>query len=203
MILLWVMSVTARADHVPTSHRVRAGETLSGVARSYGFTHQYLACLNDIHDPHLIRVGQSITLPHRPHQPDQLNLDWPLRQGVMSSHFGPRRGHCHDGIDIAAPPKTPVQAAASGRVIFSGRMRGYGRVIIVQHNQVYSTVYAHHRRNLVSQGQWVKRGAIIGTVGRSGRSTGPHLHFEVRVRDVAHDPILYLPYPPTTLHARR
>jgi murein DD-endopeptidase MepM/ murein hydrolase activator NlpD len=121
----------------------------------------------------------------------------------MTSRYGPRRGHCHDGIDIAAPLRTPVQAAASGRVIFSGHMRGYGRIVIVRHNEAYSTVYAHHRRNLVRKGQWVTRGALIGTVGRSGRSTGPHLHFEVRVRNVAHDPLLYLPQSPTALLAGR
>jgi LysM repeat protein len=203
MILLCVMSVTACADHLPTSHQVRAGETLSEVARSYGFTHQYLACLNGIRNPHLIRVGQSITLPHRPSPDDQFELDWPLRRGTLTSPFGPRRGHCHEGIDIAAPLRTPVQAAASGRVIFSGHMRGYGKVVVVQHNDVYSTVYAHHRQNLVRKEQWVERGTQIGTVGRSGRTTGPHLHFEVRVRNVAHDPVLYLPQLPTTLQAGR
>jgi murein DD-endopeptidase MepM/ murein hydrolase activator NlpD len=197
------MHVQASADHLPTSHRVRPGETLSGVARRYGVTHQYLACVNRIPNPHMIRVGQRLILPHRPHQRDRLRLDWPLKRGIVTSTFGPRRSHCHDGIDIAAPLKTPVRAAASGRVIFSGRMRGYGRIVIVQHNKAYSTVYAHHRQNLVRKGQWVKRGDKIGTVGRSGRSTGPHLHFEVRVRDVAHDPIFYLPQPPTILQASR
>lgn len=203
MILLGVMSVTIRADHFPTSHRIRAGETLSEVARSYGFTYQYLACFNGIRNPHMIRVGQKIALPHRLPPGEGFELAWPLRRGVMTSRYGPRHGHCHDGIDIAAPLRTPVQAAASGRVIFSGHMRGYGRIVIVRHNEMYSTVYAHHRRNLVRKGQWVTRGALIGTVGRSGRSTGPHLHFEVRVRNVAHDPLLYLPQSPTALLAGR
>ncbi len=198
-ILLCLMSAMASADHLPTSHRVRPGETLSAVARAYGLTHQYLACINDIRNPHLIRVGQKIALPHRPHPQDELELDWPLATGVLTSRFGPRRNVCHDGIDIAAPSRTPVRAAASGRVIYSGRMRGYGRVVIVQHNDIYSTVYAHHRRNLVRKGQWVQQGDKIATVGRSGRSTGPHLHFEIRVRDIALDPLLYLPQRPIAL----
>ena len=199
VMMLSVMSTMAGADNLPASHRVRPGETLSAVARTYGFSHQYLACINDIRNPHLIRVGQKINLPHRPQPQDRIELDWPLAAGVLTSRFGPRRGACHDGIDIAAPLRTPVRAAASGRVIYSGRMRGYGRVIIVQHNDIYSTVYAHHKRNLVRKGQWVKRGDKLATVGRSGRSTGPHLHFEIRVRDVALDPMFYLPQVPTTL----
>ncbi len=98
----------------------------------------------------------------------------------------------HQGIDIAAPVGTPVRAAAAGRVIFAGRMRGYGRIIIIQHDHRYVTVYAHDSRNWVRAGQMVSRGQIIGTVGRSGHTTGANLHFEVRHNNVASNPLLYL-----------
>ena len=104
----------------------------------------------------------------------------------------------HEGVDIAAPVGTPVMAAASGRVLFAGRMRGYGKTIILQHDNHYVTVYAHDSTNLVSEGQMVQRGQVIARVGRSGRTTGANLHFEVRHNNIASNPMLYLsPIPGT------
>ncbi len=99
----------------------------------------------------------------------------------------------HEGVDIAAPVGTPVRAAAAGRVIFVGRMRGYGNIVIVQHDRCYVTVYAHDSCNLVREGQAVKRGQVIGKVGRTGHTTGANLHFEVRRYNVATNPLAYLP----------
>ncbi len=99
----------------------------------------------------------------------------------------------HEGVDIAAPVGTPVRAAAAGWVIFVGRMRGYGNLIIVQHDRHYVTVYAHDSCILVREGQAVKRGQVIGKVGRSGHTTGANLHFEVRRNNVATNPLAYLP----------
>ena len=118
-------------------------------------------------------------------------FSWPLN-GRLTSRFGPRKGSFHDGIDIAAPVGTPVRAAASGRVIFSDALRGYGNVVIVKHANGFTTVYAHHRRNLVKDGQIVQRGEIIGEVGETGRVTGPSLHFEVRSGKNARNPLHYL-----------
>jgi murein DD-endopeptidase MepM/ murein hydrolase activator NlpD len=129
----------------------------------------------------------------------RLKFNWPLQSGRLTSRFGPRRRHCHTGIDIAAPVGTSVRAAAAGRVVFSGRRRGYGNLIIIQHNTVYSTAYAHLSTRAVRRGQRVRQGRVLATVGRSARSTGPHLHFEVRVRQQARDPIFYLPHPPKRL----
>ena len=126
-----------------------------------------------------------------PADPEKL-LSWPLK-GVLTSRFGPRKGSFHDGIDIAAPVGTPVRAAAAGRVIFSDVLRGYGNVVIVKHANSFTTVYAHHRRNLVKDGQIVHRGDIVGEVGQTGRVTGPSLHFEVRSGKNARDPMHYLP----------
>ncbi len=99
----------------------------------------------------------------------------------------------HEGVDIAAPVGTPVRAAAAGRVIFVGRMRGYGNLVIVQHDRHYVTVYAHDSCNLVKEGQTVRCGQVIGKVGRSGHTSGANLHFEVRRNNVATNPLAYLP----------
>ena len=118
-------------------------------------------------------------------------FSWPLN-GRLTSRFGPRKGSFHDGIDIAAPVGTPVRAAAAGRVIFSDALRGYGNVVIVKHANGFTTVYAHHHRNLVKDGQAVQRGDIVGEVGETGRVTGPSLHFEVRSGKNARNPLHYL-----------
>lgn len=186
----------------PDSHRIRRGDTLWSIAAAHGVSYQYLACLNGIRDPKQLRVGQRLILPHRPNGSMQLAFVWPLKTGTVTARFGPRRGHCHAGIDIAAPVGTPVRAAAGGRVVFSGRRRGYGDMIIIQHNDVYKTAYAHLHTRAVHTGQRVQRDTVMGTVGRSGRATGPHLHFEVRVRDHKLDPIFYLPRPPKWLRWR-
>jgi len=104
-----------------------------------------------------------------------------------------RHGVMHDGVDIAAPVGTPVHAAADGRVIYAGRVRGYGNVVIVQHANHYATVYGHNEINKVHEGQNVFRGQVISKVGTTGRTTGPNLHFEVRRNNVASNPLSYLP----------
>jgi murein DD-endopeptidase MepM/ murein hydrolase activator NlpD len=119
-------------------------------------------------------------------------FSWPV-DGEVTSGFGPRNGRFHDGIDIAAPRGTPVFAAADGQVIFSDVLRGYGKVVIVRHTGGYLTLYAHNAVNQVQEGQRVRRGTRVATVGQSGRVTGAHLHFEVRKDNRARDPLRYLP----------
>lgn len=100
----------------------------------------------------------------------------------------------HQGIDIAASSGTPIRAAEEGRVIFSDRAPGgYGLMIILRHAKGFHTLYAHNRRNLVKVGQWVRQGEIIALVGDTGRSTGPHLHFEIRNWASPRDPLFFLP----------
>jgi lipoprotein NlpD len=119
-------------------------------------------------------------------------FSWPVPGGVLSSRFGIRNGVMHDGVDISAPAGTPVRAADLGVVIFSGRLRGYGNVVILRHDDHYVTVYAHNRINSVREGDRVGRGQIIAEVGTSGRTTGPNLHFEVRHDNLAQNPLNYL-----------
>ena len=123
----------------------------------------------------------------------QRKLMWPVRGGVLTSHFGTRNGRNHHGIDIGARRGTPIRAARGGTVKFSGwGPTGYGLMIIIKHPGNLTTVYAHNSRNLVKKGSKVKRGQMIARVGKTGRATGPHVHFEVRNDTHAKNPLLYL-----------
>ena len=107
--------------------------------------------------------------------------------GKISSPFGYRihpilkRKILHSGIDIAAPNGTPIKAAAAGEVIYDGWLRGYGRVVVLDHGKGYSTLYGHLSASLVKNGQVVKSGQAVARVGKTGNTTGYHLHFEVRL----------------------
>ncbi|MEO1341688.1 MAG: M23 family metallopeptidase, partial [Cyanobacteria bacterium J06635_13] len=105
---------------------------------------------------------------------------WPA-QGVLTSHYGWRWGRIHQGIDIAAPIGTPIVAAAAGEVIGVGWYGGYGNLIKLEHLDGSVTYYAHNHRNLVTHGQKVEQGEQIAEMGNTGNSTGPHLHFEIRL----------------------
>ena len=121
----------------------------------------------------------------------------PLR-GIISSRFGYRRDpffgdiRWHNGIDIAAPEGTKIRAATGGEVVFSGKKHGYGNVVIIKDSHGIETIYAHNRENLVKVGEKVKPGDVIAKVGETGRSTGPHLHFEVRINNKPVDPMNYI-----------
>lgn len=119
---------------------------------------------------------------------------WPLQAGVVSSEYGRRGARPHRGIDIAADTGEPIHAAAAGEVIYSDdRMSGYGNAVILRHADDTTSLYAHANTLGVRRGQRVGRGAVIGEVGSTGRSTGPHLHFEIRVAEAAVDPRSVLP----------
>jgi murein DD-endopeptidase MepM/ murein hydrolase activator NlpD len=119
-------------------------------------------------------------------------LAWPLR-GVLYGRYGVRAGRRHDGIDIAAPEGTVVGAAAAGTVIYAGEQSGYGSIVILKHDGGLVTLYAHASRLLVEEGARVRRGDPVAEVGQTGRTTGPHLHFEVREGTRPRNPLLFLP----------
>ena len=121
-----------------------------------------------------------------------LDFTWPV-DGRIISPFGKRRGGWHAGMDIKAEIGTPILAAAPGVVISSGQERAYGRVIRIEHDSGFVTVYAHNLENLVEIGDRVTGGTIIATVGRTGRATAPHLHFEVRHEGMVYNPLHLLP----------
>ena len=118
---------------------------------------------------------------------------FPLRSGYrLSSTFGPRGGRLHKGIDFASSLNTPILSTADGVVRFSGTQSGYGNVVIIDHGGGFETYYAHLNRRRVVVGETVARGDRIGDMGNTGRSTGVHLHYEIRKDGVAVNPMTYI-----------
>ncbi len=118
-------------------------------------------------------------------------LSWPV-SGPVTSGFGPRWGRMHEGIDISVETGTPVRAAAAGTVIYVGWLGGYGNLVVVDHGGGLSTAYAHNSSFAVAQGAAVGAGTVVSLSGNTGNSSGPHVHFEVRVNGAAADPLGYL-----------
>jgi murein DD-endopeptidase MepM/ murein hydrolase activator NlpD len=116
---------------------------------------------------------------------------WPVN-GILTSGFGYRWGRMHEGIDIAVAEGTPIFAAASGTVILAAYSGGYGNYTCIDHGGGLSTCYGHQAGYAVSSGSSVSQGQVIGYSGNTGSSTGPHLHFEVRINGAAVDPLGYL-----------
>lgn len=201
----------------PAVHVVRSGETLWEIAGRYGTRVEDLMAMNELGDSDWIKPGQRIivsagALPRhrqvglrsrtRPDPSGAVMADasvlrsggaliWPAR-GTLTSRFGWRYRRHHEGIDLAAPRGTPIYAARDGVVDYSGWKGGYGKVVFVRHGGGVVTVYGHASSLLVQPGQPVKKGQLIARVGCTGRCTGSHLHFEVRVGGRAVNPLSYL-----------
>jgi murein DD-endopeptidase MepM/ murein hydrolase activator NlpD len=122
---------------------------------------------------------------------------WPAQKGYISSYYGWRTStRFHDGIDIAAPTGTKIYASKGGKVKYSAnKISGYGKMVVIKHNDTYSSVYAHNSRNLVKKGDYVKQGQVIALMGSTGHSTGPHLHFEIRKGKYSQDPLKHVKKP--------
>lgn len=123
---------------------------------------------------------------------------WPVR-GVISSPYGVRTDPItgqqtfHHGIDIANDAGTPIHVTATGTISYAGTIPGYGLCVIVNHSRGFQTKYAHLSSILVKDGQPVEQGSVIGLMGSTGRSTGPHLHYEVIVNGATENPLVFLP----------
>jgi murein DD-endopeptidase MepM/ murein hydrolase activator NlpD len=137
-------------------------------------------------------------LPERPVLvPAQGDLSWPVA-GRVTSGFGPRsdpltgRDSFHSGLDVSVPSGTPVRAVAAGRVVQSGAMCGYGNAVVIDHGDGYQSLYAHNSEVLAPVGTTVQPGDAVALSGSTGRSTGPHVHFEVRKGGHAVDPRAFL-----------
>ena len=123
----------------------------------------------------------------------ELDIIWPI-QGKINSPYGPRGKKFHYGIDISSPSYQEVKASMDGEVILARNSRkGYGKVVVLQHAHGYSTIYGHMNVIIAREGEAVRQGQAIGGVGSTGKSTGPHLHFELRRDGRTLDPLSVLP----------
>ncbi|MFM6928432.1 MAG: M23 family metallopeptidase [Bdellovibrio sp.] len=123
-----------------------------------------------------------------------MNFDWPVDSARMTRGFLPNKRRPHLGIDLAAPKGTPILASMSGTVIYTGReFKGYGKMVLIESGEGWATLYAHFDKILVAEGQKIHKGEVIGAMGRTGRATGVHLHFEIRKNRGPVDPLPLLP----------
>ncbi len=135
----------------------------------------------------------------RERESERIPSIWPVTGGlsdgfgVRSNPFGGGSSEFHPGQDITAPPGTPVIAPADGTVVEAGWKNGYGQTVVIDHGNGLTTRYGHLSKIEVAVGQELKRGEELGQVGSTGRSTGPHLHYEIKVSDVLVNPLDYLP----------
>lgn len=121
-------------------------------------------------------------------------FDWPVDDARMTRGFLPQKRRPHLGIDLAAKRGTPILAAQGGMVIYTGReFRGYGKMVLIESGKGWATLYAHMDKIVVQEGQKITQGQIIGAMGRTGRATGVHLHFEIRKDRGPIDPLPLLP----------
>jgi murein DD-endopeptidase MepM/ murein hydrolase activator NlpD len=196
------LSVNAlrRANRLPPTRHLIVGETLrlpppAGGAQAIATSLQLPP--SSERAPVLARQRHLERPPQEPIKPPH-GFIWPV-EGQMTSPFG-ERAHAmggggpqfHAGIDISVPTGTPVQAAQAGRVVFAGYNGAYGKVVKLDHAYGFSTLYAHNSRLLVYVGQTIDVGQVICLSGSTGRSTGPHLHFEVHKDGWPVDPLPYL-----------
>jgi murein DD-endopeptidase MepM/ murein hydrolase activator NlpD len=214
-----ILFLSACAGLHPRYHEVAAGEHLSSLAKRYQVSISDLIQSNGLKKDQVPAPGTKIYIPFEtrpdwnadflPNRrvasiPDRAKIEtqatvfnWPIR-GRISSYFGNRRlgrhrPKHHDGIDIAAHRGTPVDAARAGHVIYaSNRIPGYGNMVILRHVDSLSSVYAHLSKIKVKKGDFVSRGFVLGTVGNTGHSTAPHLHFEIRNDQTPVDPLQFL-----------
>ena len=195
---------------------VQPGDNFYSIAFALEITPQQLQRANPWLKPLNIVPGMRLSMPQYPYDnshanankihPDDQSEDidrvvvqhlradyiWPVSRIDVSSEYGYRRGNLHAGIDLRAPRGTKIYASAAGRVIFSGRKRGYGNIIVIDHGGGIETAYAHNSRNIAKKGQPVKQGQVIATVGRSGNATGYHVHFEFRRHGKAVNPVRHV-----------
>lgn len=186
-------------------HITDMGDTLWRIANLYGINVGVIMKANGKVNEDLY-IGEKIFIPGgiKPKQREIARTDVPVSRnlserfvwptsGELTSNFGYRWGRLHEGIDLANEVGTTIRAARSGRVTYAGWYEGYGYVVLLEHDQGYTTRYGHLHSYFVTRGQYVKGGQVIASMGNTGNSTGPHLHFEVRKNNVPINPYTVLP----------
>jgi len=176
-------------------HTVKSGDTLASIAKKYKGDFDEILAYNRLSPATELSTGQIVVVPDGEIEAPKVTV---AVKGVSSSsaqpnysgyYIRPTKGiktqgiHGYNGVDIGSPTGTPIVASASGEVIVArtgGWNGGYGNYVVLKHPNGTQTLYAHNSSNIVSQGQWVVQGQVIAYVGSTGKSTGPHIHFEVR-----------------------
>jgi murein DD-endopeptidase MepM/ murein hydrolase activator NlpD len=210
------MKLIIRSSDV--AHTVKRGETLEQIAQRYAVKKELLIDRNPLLKllPDNLYVGQVVYVPVPTPSPMLAGniqvrrqmaeaasrkavrtrmMDWPVKGATITSGFGMRWGRMHKGLDLwnEEEGRTPIHSAKEGVVIEAGANQGgYGYIVILDHGDGLQTYYAHLRKILVTPGQQVSRGEVLGYMGRTGDSTGYHLHFEVRQDDVPMNPLRFL-----------
>lgn len=193
-------------------HTVKKGDTVEKIAKTYQSDSRDIVAWNMLGEDGVLTVGETLVVPggkqpappaRRVSSPGALftgtrgadgtspgagQLFWPVAARRFTQYFGWR----HTGVDIAGPTGTAIYAADDGVVAFAGWGRGYGLHIVIDHGNGMKTRYAHNSKNFVSKGETVKRGQNIAAVGSTGRSTGPHIHFEVIINGKFRNPLEFI-----------
>ncbi|NLW48979.1 MAG: peptidoglycan DD-metalloendopeptidase family protein [Firmicutes bacterium] len=176
-------------------YQVKPGDSLKGLLSSYSLELWQFKRINPDPTKHSLKKGTLLYLPKKeinrsPRSTLSINLVRPVG-GRITSRFGRRWGRMHYGIDLAASLGTPIRAAASGKVAFTGWNGGYGWFIKLDHG-TYKTNYGHLSKIVVANGSYVQQGDLIGLVGATGRAYGSHLHFELEISGNKVDPLLFI-----------
>jgi LysM repeat protein len=173
-------------------YKLSKGETLDTVCKKFKRSKEELLMINDKPGNYQFQVGEYIFIPNAYIRFKDFML--PMFNTKITSDFG-QRVHplfgmlkFHEGIDLKQKYGAPVRAACDGKIIYAGWAEGYGKLIIVKHHKGYTTYYGHLSKIRVKVGQYVFKGQVIGNVGTTGWTTGPHLHFEVRKDGVPINP---------------
>jgi len=177
-------------------YKVNPGESLWTIARQFSISIDAIVEANALINPDLVKPGMLLVLPDAKPEvgyKDRISKNFisPIK-GRISSFYGPRWGKMHEGIDWAVNTGTKVRAARSGKVVYSEWSSGYGYTVVIEHQKGVRTLYAHNSKLLVHGGQWVERGQVISLSGNTGRSTGPHLHFEIQINGKPVNPLNYI-----------
>jgi murein DD-endopeptidase MepM/ murein hydrolase activator NlpD len=196
------------------THTIKRGDTLNAIASRYRAKADDILEINKLADASELKVGAKVVVPDgfppapvvpaysrstsladirsifKPAKPLAGKFNWPTTKKRITQYF---RGWRHSGLDIGAGRGQPIYASDDGIVITSGwNARGYGNYVIIDHGNGIHTLYAHNNDNYVKKGARVKKGDIIAAVGSTGRSTGSHVHYEVRINGNRVNPLDYL-----------